>query len=58
MKGGITMQDDKNQDTTSQGGDNKPAADKPNTEIKPPKYDIVTEGFDPSKIEKRNGEDE
>jgi hypothetical protein len=53
-EGGITMADDKNQDTTSQGGDSKPDV-KPKPGIKPPKYGIVTEGFDPSKIKDKVG---
>lgn len=50
----ISMADDKNQDTTSEG-DSKPVVVKPNTGIKPPKYDVVTEGFDPSKIKDKVG---
>lgn len=49
VEGGISMADDQNQDTTSQGDGNKPEV-KPKPGIKPPKYGIVTEGFDPSKI--------
>jgi hypothetical protein len=54
VKGDITMADDTNQDTTSQGGDCKPQ-DKPNSDIKPPKYGSVTHGFDPSKIKDKVG---
>lgn len=32
-------------------GSEKPSSDKPDPNIKPPTYDVVTEGFDPSKIQ-------
>jgi hypothetical protein len=50
MKGDIAMAEDAKQNATSQGGDGKPKVIKPNPAIKPPKYRVVTEGFDPSKI--------
>lgn len=50
IKGEITMADDKKQITTSQGGYGKPEIVKPKPGTKPPKYAVVTEGFDPSKI--------
>jgi hypothetical protein len=47
IKGEITMADDKKESTASQG-DNKQSGDvKPNPDIKPPTYRVVTEGFDP-----------
>ena len=36
-------------------GSEKPPSDKPNPNIVPPAYDIVTEGYDPSKVQIKKG---
>lgn len=42
------MTKDKDENTKPQ----KDETEKPNTDIKPPEYMVITEGFDPSKVEK------
>jgi hypothetical protein len=36
-------------------GSEKPSSDKPNPNIVPPTYDVVTEGYDPSKVQTKKG---
>ena len=38
-------------------GSEKPSSDKPNPNVVPPTYDIVTEGYDPSKVQTKKGGD-
>jgi len=48
----LIMSAKENEHPTSQNIE-KPSAEKPNPNVVPPTYDLVTEGYDPSKIEKR-----
>lgn len=50
----ITMT--KQNDQKPQGSE-KPSSDKPNSTIIPPNYDLVTEGYDPSKDQTKKGGD-
>ena len=54
-EGSQTMSAKENEHPTSQNIE-KPAAEKPNPNVVPPTYDLVTEGYDPSKIEKRGND--
>lgn len=44
------MAEDNNQDNQTR---EKPESQKPNPNIKPPTFELVTESYDPSKIETR-----
>jgi hypothetical protein len=51
-EGRLIMSVKENENPTSQDVE-KPSTKKPNPNVVPPTYDVVTEGYDPSKIEKR-----
>jgi len=66
---GAVMTKDKNQGTSvsdesvsalpsinKQITTDRPSPDKPNPNIVPPKYDIITEGYNPSNLQKRQGD--
>jgi len=51
----LTMTKEKNEKPQ---GSEKPSSDKPDPNVVPPTYDVVTEGYDPSKLQTKKGDTE
>jgi len=52
----MTQSEDQNgnvQNTDQQNGPQNTSSDKPNPNVKPPNFQLVTEGYDPSKVIQR-----
>jgi hypothetical protein len=54
-EGSLIMSAKENENPAPQNVE-KPSTQKPNPNVVPPIYDVVTEGYDPSKIEKRGND--